>query len=117
MNQGEHLFGAMLFSVALLYRFKTQGLILTSDLSIVLILLALGASLLPDKIEPPTDANHRKIWHSVLALSLALVVLWKLYGSLVITKSVPELVGFFIILGYSLHLVLDATTRGGLPWV
>ncbi|MCE7749477.1 MAG: hypothetical protein GPJ51_13905 [Candidatus Heimdallarchaeota archaeon] len=78
-----------------------------------LFLLAVG-SVLPDWLEPPTHWNHRQENHSKETL----------YGTgifsavsivLVILHDSAWIILFGLLFGYSLHLLLDSTTKMGLP--
>lgn len=71
---------------------------------------AIGATagMAPDAIEPATDPNHRKFFHSKLALLLDYL------GALTATQvELDDYVKEFILaftVGYGIHLLLDAGT-------
>jgi len=67
---------------------------------------ALGG-ILPDLLEPATSPFHRGAAHSVVAFGIAT------RGSLATRRPIPAV----LLAGFSSHLLLDAKTPAGLPWV
>ncbi|MCK4997109.1 hypothetical protein KAS08_02290 [Candidatus Pacearchaeota archaeon] len=84
------------------------------------LLLSTGASILggilPDKIEPATNPNHRNFAHSWMTfglLSLGENILQKNEN---INPNFKNLLSD-VSLGYKTHLLMDATTPKGLPFI
>ncbi len=74
--------------------------------------LTIFGAILPDLIEPPKSPNHRRFFHSVLVLLILMILLiWLNAGTQSMFTYLPS--GFII--GYLSHLLLDATSRIGLP--
>ena len=70
-------------------------------------------TLLPDILEPANHYNHRKFFHSKKVLNYLLI-------GLVISFIISLMLNgffyvFFGILGYVVHLLMDSTTKIGLP--
>lgn len=72
-------------------------------------------SILPDILEPATDYRHRKFFHSKRVLKFLSVYVLGITFILALIFNVFFYV-FFGIIGYILHLLLDATTPMGLPY-
>jgi len=71
------------------------------------------AGVLPDLLEPATDPNHRKFFHSVVVGTAVGVGMYKanqseLHGD---TKAAINIAGA----GYLSHLLLDSGTPNGIP--
>jgi inner membrane protein len=82
----------------------------------ILYLLFVGLTVLgsitPDQIEPPRGENHRQFFHSVIVLGILMILLlWLNIGS----QSALTYLTTGFILGYLSHLLLDTTSRMGLP--
>jgi len=74
--------------------------------------LTIFGAVLPDLIEPPRNSNHRRFFHSILVLLILMILLiWLNAGTQSILTYLPS--GFII--GYLSHLLLDATSRIGIP--
>lgn len=74
--------------------------------------LTVLGSIVPNLIEPPHGGNHRHFFHSVVILGiLVILLLWLNIGNQTVLTYLSS--GF--ILGYLSHLLLDATSRVGLP--
>jgi len=74
--------------------------------------LTIIGSIFPDVIEPPKSPNHRRFFHSFLVLLILIILLfWLNFGTQSVFTYLPS--GFII--GYLSHLLLDATSRIGLP--
>jgi len=81
------------------------------DFTLFVGLTILGA-IFPDLIEPPKNPNHRRFFHSVLVLLILMILLiWLNVGTQSVFTYLPS--GFIV--GYLSHLLLDATSRIGLP--
>lgn len=75
--------------------------------------ILLIGSILPDMIEPAYHYTHRKYFHSKSFLKILYIILLPL---LIISIFLPIILYLlFLIIGYILHLWLDATTKMGLP--
>ncbi len=112
MNRQEHLaIGTIAF---LVYTYLLYLVIKTSTGAIgyAFIAVILG-SIIPDILEAPTSWMHRGICHSKRALNLSgkILVLTAFIGLFFSTFYVIS--SFF--LGYTFHLLADATTEVGLP--
>ena len=115
MNNDEHIFIGLLISVI-------TGILISRSITgfnLVYILIhigfGIGGAILPDVIEPPSSAWHRRFFHSKLLLSILLIL-----GLLVVSYAHTSSNSFLgaisgIIVGYTSHLVADATTSMGLP--
>ena len=74
--------------------------------------LTIIGSIFPDLIEPPKSPNHRRFFHSFLVLLILITLLfWLNVGIQSVFTYFPS--GFII--GYLSHLLLDVTSRIGLP--
>lgn len=62
---------------------------------------------LPDILEPASNPHHRKIFHSLLALGVFIVVTAKTENPLLKTLAAS----------YTSHLILDGLTPFGLPLI
>ncbi|MCU0642543.1 MAG: metal-dependent hydrolase [archaeon] len=104
----NHVFASALLLLAIYFIFQPQ----TGDFVGFAFMMFVGA-LMPDWIEPAKSYTHRSFFHSkktllALAIALALTLLigmmwnWMFYVS-------------FFITGYISHLLLDWTTKMGLP--
>jgi hypothetical protein len=72
-------------------------------------------SLAPDYIEPAYNFKHRSFFHSwklLKIISISAVVMFIIW---LIFKLPPFLYVFAFLLGYIGHLLLDSTTKMGLP--
>lgn len=79
-----------------------------------LIALLFG-TIAPDILEPAYDYKHRSFFHSKFLMKLLLIILFIsiIIGSIGYNNSYYFSVFIF---GYILHLILDATTKMGLPY-
>ena len=71
-------------------------------------------SLAPDYIEPAYNFRHRNFFHSwkllkMISIPTVIIVFW-----LIFKFSILSYIGCFL-LGYIVHLLLDSTTKMGLP--
>jgi membrane-bound metal-dependent hydrolase YbcI (DUF457 family) len=87
------------------------------DLKELLLYAGIGslASCLPDLLEPPSDPNHRKFFHSIAFAGLGCLLLQKVQGGGLDEDSKAILGTSW--LSYLSHLVADLTTSRGLPLV
>jgi inner membrane protein len=110
---------AVLIDLALQNQQFQQGEINTIDLSQTIGRAILGAGIgavggiLPDILEPATDPNHRKSFHSVAALYCLGFGLYKTYNGNLSIDAKHTITGAS--LAYASHLLLDAETPMGLP--
>jgi membrane-bound metal-dependent hydrolase YbcI (DUF457 family) len=74
--------------------------------------LILFGSVLPNLIEPRHSKNHRDFYHSWLILGF--VVIFLILLNIGNQTMVTYLISGFL-LGYLTHLLLDATSKQGLP--
>ncbi|MHA1946898.1 MAG: metal-dependent hydrolase [Candidatus Hodarchaeales archaeon] len=76
--------------------------------------LSLIGSISPDLIEPPLGRSHRRFFHSFLMVGvLIIIVIWLNAGN----QSIITYLSTGFMLGYLSHLLLDATSRIGLPYI
>ena len=74
--------------------------------------LTIFASIIPDLFESPTRRNHRKFFHSFIALGvLIILLLWVNIGN----QSMLTYLSTSFFLGYLSHLLFDITSKVGLP--
>jgi membrane-bound metal-dependent hydrolase YbcI (DUF457 family) len=110
-NKKEHLvLGASAALIAEAFRQYAQARPSLENLLLAAFGGAVG-SLLPDAIEPPTHPNHRGPFHSSASLLMS-----SLGAKAVYEHSPPGCalaLGAFV--GFSSHLVADATTPKGIP--
>jgi membrane-bound metal-dependent hydrolase YbcI (DUF457 family) len=90
----------------------------SENFDFILYLLFVGLTVLgsfsPDLIEPPHNENHRQIFHSVVLLGVLVILLvWLNLGN----RSMFTYLCSGFILGYLSHLLLDATSQIGLPFL
>ncbi len=78
------------------------------------ILVAIVGILAPDILEPPTNYQHRNIFHSrrILKFFMILSFVFILFG-LALDEIFFYLTTFIV--GYNIHLFLDSQTPMGLP--
>jgi membrane-bound metal-dependent hydrolase YbcI (DUF457 family) len=70
----------------------------------------------PDSVEPATNPNHRHFFHSI-AFSLAIILgRKKLYEILGLNEEIKRYFDWFLS-AYGSHLICDAQTPKGLPFV
>lgn len=79
-------------------------------------------SRLPDLIEPPTDPDHRGLFHSFLTYLLTLgkvlwLWLWTVPGASGPVWTFGRIFLAFLGMSYLAHLHLDAQTADSIPWV
>jgi len=118
MNRQEHLvIGILIF---LPYFFLINSIFKSANYSFLYGIIATSVgSIIPDIFEAPTSWLHRGICHSKRALKIVsiLFVITALVGllsSIITSMSIFYLVSCFF-LGYTFHLLADATTTVGLP--
>lgn len=73
-------------------------------------------ALLPDILEPPTNPNHRGPFHSVALLALLAGINCGIVRNDQIPLEVKEIIRVFSS-SYGSHLLSDASTPKGLPWI
>jgi inner membrane protein len=79
---------------------------------IIYVGLVIFGSILPNIIEPPKDRNSRKFFHSWVVFGVTTIVyIWLIFKE----QSVFTYLTNGFLLGYLSHLLLDATSRVGLP--
>jgi membrane-bound metal-dependent hydrolase YbcI (DUF457 family) len=80
------------------------------------ILAAAFGSLLPDLLEPATNARHRGLFHSRRVLECAVLFFLAAAALTVLAPGtlLPLACSAFL-LGYAAHLLADSLTRAGLP--
>ncbi|MBR9701874.1 hypothetical protein GOV13_03050 [Candidatus Pacearchaeota archaeon] len=105
-NRNMHYIGGVIISIFGLNRLQSNGLMISDELSIILLLLGVLSSRLPDILEPP-NGRHRKILHSYLVLVILVIVIGSIFNSLIIKQDDLLVLVFFILLGYTSHLLLD----------
>jgi hypothetical protein len=76
-------------------------------------------SLAPDFIEPSRYFTHRQFFHSqkllkILSISTAIVAVLWIISWLTFKSQIFLFVGSFLV-GYIIHLLLDSTSKMGLP--
>lgn len=108
-NRKQHAIAGLFLAVA--FFFLLDWLKLSSATGGALMIL-IGA-VLPDWIEPSYHYTHRSFWHSKKILK---IVAWPIIPLFLL----GFLTNFFfwisyLLLGYALHLVMDSTTKMGLP--
>jgi inner membrane protein len=84
------------------------------------VLLAAGVGavggLIPDLLEPAIHPNHRQFFHSYVAAALLVQANKQLSTSAQIPAEARGTV-HLVSLGFLSHLVIDAQTPKGLPWI
>lgn len=79
--------------------------------------LAYNLGTLPDLLEPATNPNHRKFFHSLAFLGLVGTGMYKLYQWKP-EDEMDKLIRFALLVGggaYVTHLLMDSSTPKGLP--
>ena len=79
-------------------------------------LLSAFGGLVPDLIEPAVDPNHRRFFHSVVTGADLACGAVKAQGDQSFSDTL-ELVTVLLVVGYISHLLADALTPKGLPFV
>ncbi len=85
-----------------------------------LLAVSLGSvffGLLADRIDPPTNPNHRSIGHSVSINTLLLPKLWNAIENNTNLNFKQKKYFQSMICSYASHLALDSTTPMGLPLI
>jgi membrane-bound metal-dependent hydrolase YbcI (DUF457 family) len=109
MRREAHLAITFIVSVFVVWLGFKFGLLRSLFASILLVLIALFSTELPDVLEPGKQINHRKFFHSrkmlnLLSLGLLVSLLLILLG------NVKYFYALFFFLGYWLHLAADSLT-------
>jgi inner membrane protein len=114
-----HTTAGVLVSLIIFSDLVSKGLILNPMILPIALASSILGAVLPDLIEPPRNRRHRKFFHSLLFLALLLLFLNQIYLNLLAAGPVDEVtVGlFFAGAGYASHLILDAFTPAGLPFI
>ena len=73
-------------------------------------------ALLPDIIEPPTNPNHRGLFHSVTLLALLIGGNFGILRDDQLPRDVKEVIAL-LSSSYGSHLLSDASTPRGLPLI
>ena len=74
--------------------------------------------MLPDILEPATDPNHRKFFHSIAIGTLLIIFFVLLYKKIIsIENEDVKRVLSYLGIGYGVHLAQDGCTPMGLPLV
>ena len=112
MNRDEHMIIGLIIGVLA----GVFGSNFSEYFNFILYLLFVGltvfGSIVPDQIEPPHGVNHRQFFHSMVILGILVILfLWLNIGN----QSMVTYLSSGFILGYIFHLLLDATSRMGLP--
>jgi len=90
--------------------FTIQLALIISPWSWVLVFVG---SILPDLIEPPTSYKHRSTFHSWKILKIAALIAFITFA---FSFALPiSQLAFFFCAGYITHLLMDSTTKMGLP--
>lgn len=109
MSSGEnHVFATVFLLVIIYFVFPLQ----IGDFVGLMLAMFIGA-LAPDWFDPPKSYTHRKFFHSkklllwisvavIITLLISMLAHWMIFVS-------------FILIGYVSHLLLDWTTKMGLP--
>lgn len=129
MKRNTHVIGALSFGFLsyILYltveimRFPTSSKFIISiflNMRVItfftIIIFSFLGGILPDILDPPLSARHRKYAHSKI-LFLIFFVLWVLtLFSLVNNWRITVGIIFFFLSGYISHLLLDSLTSSGL---
>jgi len=84
------------------------------------LIATIGGAALPDILEAPVDAKHRRFFHSKRMLKCSVAI----FAGCVLVTILPGFSGFekelvfafsCLFLGYISHLLADSTTHRGLP--
>jgi len=67
------------------------------------------AGILPDKLEPPSNPNHRKFFHSIAFYSILGGLIFKLLTRHNISSCIKT-IAFAGLAGYGSHILLDSKT-------
>jgi inner membrane protein len=97
---------------------NSKGIDLNIKFIPIILLLTIIGSALPDIIEPSRNKFHRKFFHSVLMLTIIFVFLIMTYKEHIMSGNFDNPIlacYFFVGCGYASHLLVDSTSRNGLP--
>ena len=114
MNRDEHIIIGFFIGIVA----GVLGSTFSENFDFILYLLFVGLTILgsfsPDLIEPSHDENNRKFFHSVVLLGILVILLiWLNFG----VQSMQIYLSSGFIIGYISHLLLDATSNIGLPFL
>jgi inner membrane protein len=109
MNKNEHYTVAFIVLIVIYFLLDYINLIKFFGYAVTLIV----GSVAPDILEPAKHYTHRKFFHSSTTLKYLTYSLIPLLIFSLIINNIFYI--FFFVTGYIIHLLMDSTTKMGLP--